>query len=445
VTESGVSPLALVTGASSGIGYELAGQFCQAGFDVIAVAEDDEIIDATDKLRELGGAVEAVQTDLATPQGVELAWAAVRGRPLDAVAINAGVGVAGDFARDNALDDEMRLVNLNVASAVHLAKLVLPGMIARRSGRLLFSSSIAATMPGPYHATYAASKAFLLSFAEGIRHELRDTGVTVIALMPGPTDTEFFERAGLEDTKLGQMDKDDPAEVARQGFEAMMAGKDHVITGSMKNKVQASAAKVLPETAKARMQGGMTEPGSGQGEGAGAAVKRMIKTGADKAAGLASNLTSGAAGAAGTVWDMARHRMAGGDDAAARWLVVTIACPPEQLTRPGGLPDPIVRLQREVEVEVRVQPAPGDRGTELGVRLSRPRADGVPTGMPSGLAARLGGSDPRQRLRSALRDAKSLVETGEVLRPDTPPTTRPTVTGKVMELATKRAGGEGRL
>lgn len=175
-------------------------------------------------------------------------------------------------------------------------------------------------------------------------------------------------------------------------------------------------------------------------------MKRMIKTGADKAAGLASNLASGAAGAAGAAWDTARHRMVGDDQAAAaRWLVVTIACPPERLTRPAGLPEPIERLQREAEVEVRVQPAPGDRGTELGVRLSRPRADGAPTGIPSGIAARLSGNDPRQRLRTALRDAKSLIETGEVLRPDTPPTTRPTITGKVMELATKRAGGEGRL
>lgn len=147
-------------------------------------------------------------------------------------------------------------------------------MIARGTGRVLISSSIAGTMPGPYHATYAASKAFLLSFAEAIRHELSDTGVTVTALMPGPTDTEFFDRAGLDDTKLGQMDRDDPAEVARQGFEAMMAGKDHIVTGSVRNKVQAAAAKVLPETMKARMQGKVAEPGSAKGAGAGDAEER---------------------------------------------------------------------------------------------------------------------------------------------------------------------------
>ena len=181
------------------------------------------------------------------------------------MAINAGVGVGGDFARDNDLPDELNLINLNITGAVHLARRVLPDMIARGAGRLLFTSSIAASAPGPYHATYAASKAFLLSFAEAIRYELRDTGVTVTALMPGPTDTEFFERAGMHGTKLmDQTRKDDPAEVAREGFEALMAGKDHVVVGSLKNKTQVAAGRVMPETAKAKMQAGETKPGSGE-------------------------------------------------------------------------------------------------------------------------------------------------------------------------------------
>jgi uncharacterized protein len=138
-------------------------------------------------------------------------------------------------------------------------------MIAAGRGGVLFTSSIAATAPGPYHATYAASKAFLLSFSEALRYELRDTGVTVTALMPGPTDTEFFDRAGMQGTKLReQTAKDDPAEVAREGFEALMAGKDKVIAGSAKNKAQAAAGRVLPETAKARVQAKQTEPGSGE-------------------------------------------------------------------------------------------------------------------------------------------------------------------------------------
>jgi short-subunit dehydrogenase len=262
-------PLAVVTGASSGIGYELAVQFARAGFDLIVAAEDQGITTAVGSMQEFGAEhgvqVVAVQADLATFDGVELLCAAVANAavPPDALAVNAGVGVSGDFVRENDLADELRLVSLNVTSAVHLAKRVLPWMTARGSGGVLFTSSIAATAPGPYHATYAASKAFLLSFAEALGYELRDSGVTVTALMPGPTDTDFFERAGMQDTPLGQMKgKDDPAEVARQGFEALMAGRDHVVAGSVRNKVQAAMSKVMPEAAKARMQARMTEPES---------------------------------------------------------------------------------------------------------------------------------------------------------------------------------------
>ncbi|MEU8346173.1 SDR family NAD(P)-dependent oxidoreductase [Spirillospora sp. NPDC048832] len=256
-------PLAVVTGASSGIGRELAGQFARHGFDVISAAEDEGVAEAA---RAVDGGVEAtpVQVDLATREGVEELYAAVRatGRPPAAVAINAGVGVAGGFARDNDLDAELNLVHLNVTSAVHLAKRVLPDMVQAGSGRVLFTSSVAASGPGPYQATYAASKAFLYSFAQALRQELSNTGVTVTALLPGPTETEFFDRAGLQDTKLGQMDKDDPAEVAREGFEALMAGKDHVVAGSLKNKAQFAASRVVPDPIKAKAQGKLTEPGS---------------------------------------------------------------------------------------------------------------------------------------------------------------------------------------
>jgi short-subunit dehydrogenase len=258
-------PLALVTGASSGIGRELAGEFARGGFDLVIAAEDTRIADAAQDLeREGGGGVTAVRVDLATYDGVEELHDALKtlGRPLDALAVNAGVGVSGEFA-ENDLAAELKLVNLNVTSAVHLTRALLPGMIERGAGRVLFTSSIAATSPGPYHATYAASKAFLLSFAEAIRYELRDSGVTVTALMPGPTETDFFARAGMENTKLGALEnKDDPADVARQGFEALIAGKDHVVAGSLKNKAQTAAAKVLPETTRAKAQARMTEPGS---------------------------------------------------------------------------------------------------------------------------------------------------------------------------------------
>jgi short-subunit dehydrogenase len=253
-------PLAVVTGASSGIGYELAKQFADNGFDVLICAEDDAVQAAATALSESGALVRSVQADLATYQGVERLVAEVRaaGR-LDAVAINAGVGVAGPFV-ETSLEDDLRLVQLNVASTVHLAKRVLPDLVRQGTGRVLFTASIAATMPGPYYATYAASKAFVMSFAEAVRYELKDSGVTVTALMPGPTDTEFFDRAGMQETRVNAGSKDDPAEVAKDGFEALMAGKDHVVAGSMKNKVQAAAASVMPEQAKAATHAKMTEP-----------------------------------------------------------------------------------------------------------------------------------------------------------------------------------------
>ncbi len=261
---SSSKPLAVVTGASSGIGYELAAQFAANGFDLVVSAEDERLTEAVESLSATGAQVEAVRADLATYDGVETLWAAIQatGRPVDAVALNAGVGVSGDFATGTDLAAETQLVNLNVTSAVHLAKRVLPDMVGRGSGRLLFTSSVAATMPGPFYAVYAASKAFLLSFAEAIRYELKDSGVSVTALMPGPTDTDFFRRAGMEDTRAGSSTKDDPAEVARQGFAAMMAGKDHVVAG-VQNKAQTAAAKVMPETAKAAAHARLTEPGSG--------------------------------------------------------------------------------------------------------------------------------------------------------------------------------------
>ncbi|MEU4515758.1 SDR family NAD(P)-dependent oxidoreductase [Nonomuraea wenchangensis] len=255
-------PLALVTGASSGIGYELAKQFAGHGFDLIVNAEDPGIADAARELRELGVSVEAVQADLATHDGVERLYERVGGRPLAAVAINAGIGAGGPFAETD-LAGDLEVVDLNVRSSVHLAKLCLRDMVPRGEGRVLFTSSVAATQPGPFEATYAASKAFLLSFSEALRNELKDTGVTVTALMPGPTDTEFFERAGMEDTRVGSGEKDDPAQVAEQGFEALMKGEAQVVAGSFKNKAMVGAAKVMPEKARAAAHRRMAEPGSG--------------------------------------------------------------------------------------------------------------------------------------------------------------------------------------
>jgi short-subunit dehydrogenase len=258
-------PLAVVTGASNGIGYELAKQFAQNGFDLLVTSTGPSINEAAIAFEKLGAQVETVQADLATYDGVETLYNKIKatGRSVDAIAINAGVGVGGDFARETDLKDELNLINLNVVSSVHLAKRVVKDMVDRHQGRILFTSSIAALMPGPFEAVYAASKAFLHSFSEALRNELKDTGVTVTSLMPGPTDTNFFHRAQMDDTKAGADQKDDPAMVAKQGFEALMAGKDSIVAGSLKTKLQGTVSKVLPDTANAEQHRQLTEPGSG--------------------------------------------------------------------------------------------------------------------------------------------------------------------------------------
>jgi uncharacterized protein len=264
MTTNQTKPLAVVTGASSGIGYELAKQFAANGFDLVVAAEDDAISTAARELSALGADVSDVQVDLATDEGVDELYRRIRetGRPVDAVALNAGIGAGGAFATDTDLQDELALIDLNVRSTVHLAKHVVRDMVARDEGRLLFTSSIASTMPGSFQAVYNASKSFVQSFALALRNELKDTGVTVTSLMPGPTDTEFFERADMLDTKVGTDDKDDPADVAREGFEALMAGEERVVSASMKTKLQGRGSRFLPDSAKAEMHRKMAEPGS---------------------------------------------------------------------------------------------------------------------------------------------------------------------------------------
>ncbi|MFD7631000.1 SDR family NAD(P)-dependent oxidoreductase [Streptomyces sp. NPDC059851] len=257
------NPLAVVTGASSGIGLELARQFAQHGYDLLITAEDAELAAAAAALDDYGTEVHSVRTDLTTFEGVEELHRNITatGRPVAAVALNAGVGRGGAFL-DTDLADEQRIIDLNITSTVHLAKRILPAMVEDGHGRVLMTSSIASTMPGPFQAVYNASKSFVQSFAQALANELKDTGVTVTALMPGPTDTEFFERADMLDTKVGTADKDDPAPVAAQAFDALMAGKTKIVAGSVKTRLHGLANRVLPDGAKAQAHRRMAEPGS---------------------------------------------------------------------------------------------------------------------------------------------------------------------------------------
>lgn len=252
---------AVITGASSGIGYELAKVFAKNGFDLLICAEDKGIYDACNTLRAMNVSVDVCLADLSTFEGVEFLSATIQNcdRSIDALCINAGVGVAGEFISTE-LSRELSMIGLNINSTVHLTKRVLPQMVSEGHGRLLFTSSIAATMPGPYYAVYAATKAFVQSFAEAVRFEVKDKGITVTSLQPGATDTRFFERADMSNTPAGQAKKDDPAQVAEQGYEALMAGRDHVVAGSLMNNFMAGTAKVMPETIGARMHAMQTKP-----------------------------------------------------------------------------------------------------------------------------------------------------------------------------------------
>ncbi len=256
-------PFAVITGASSGIGLELAKQFADHGFDLLVNAEDAGLSSAAATLRDTGVDVQAVQADLRSHDGVEELHAAIvsTGRPVAAAVLNAGVGQGGAFVEID-LADELEIIDVNIKATVHLAKLLLRDMVARDEGRMLITSSIASTMPGTFQAVYNASKSFLQSWAEALQEELDGTGITITSLMPGPTETNFFRRADMEDTKVGRASKDDPAQVAKQGFDALMAGKDKVVASSLKSKAQGVANKVLPDRLKAVAHRKMAEPES---------------------------------------------------------------------------------------------------------------------------------------------------------------------------------------
>jgi short-subunit dehydrogenase len=254
-----VRPLALVTGASSGIGLELARECVRAGFDLI-IAADRPLADASEELQMGGTPVEAVQADLATPEGIERLLAKLAGRRVDALVANAGHGLGKGFLDQN-FEELVHVIDTNITGTLALLHRVGKDMRARGKGRILITGSIAGFMPGTFQAVYNGTKAFIDSFSWALRNELKDTGVTVTCLMPGVTDTEFFERADMMDTKVGAADKMDAGEVARIGFKAMMDGEGDVVAG-WKNKLQSAVAAVTPSAVLAEQHRKMAEPGT---------------------------------------------------------------------------------------------------------------------------------------------------------------------------------------
>jgi short-subunit dehydrogenase len=256
-------PFAVITGASTGIGYELARQCAEHGFDLLIAADEPEIAIAAGAIRdEFGVEVEDIETDLATIEGVDALVGRVGGRRVDALLANAGRGLGRAFL-DQDFDDVRRVVDTNVTGTIYLIQGLGRAMRTRGKGRILITGSIAGFMPGTYQAVYNGTKAFLDSFSFALRAELKDTGVTVTCLMPGATETEFFARADMLDTKVGQSKKDDAAGVASSGFNAMMNGECDVVTG-WQNKLRSAIATITPSGILAEMHRGMAEPGSGK-------------------------------------------------------------------------------------------------------------------------------------------------------------------------------------
>jgi len=252
--------LAIVTGASTGIGFELARVCAEKGFDLVIAADEPEIQKAASTVRALGASVDAVQADLSTLEGVDKLYAAVKGRPVAALLANAGRGLGGAFL-DQDVAAWRRVVDTNVTGTLYLIQKVGRDMRARGQGRILITGSIAGFMPGTFQAVYNGTKALLDSFSFALRAELKGSGVTVTCLMPGATETEFFERADMLDTKVGSSEKQPADQVARAGFDAMMKGEGDVVTG-WQNKLKSAIANVTPAGVLAEAHRKMAAPGS---------------------------------------------------------------------------------------------------------------------------------------------------------------------------------------
>ena len=242
---------ALITGATSGIGYELATLFAKDDYNLIIVARNQQELDnKAGEFRQYGIEVITIAKDLSNMDEAKALCNEVT-VPVDVLVNDAGQGVYGLF-KDNDLERELGIIHLNVCATVILTKHFAKQMAERGAGKVLNLGSVAGKLPGPWQAVYHATKAFVLSFTTAIREEMKDSGVTFTALMPGVTDTDFFNKAGMNSSKVVQ-DKEAmaaPADVAKDGYDALMAGEDRVISG-MKNKLEVNMANLMPDSAVA--------------------------------------------------------------------------------------------------------------------------------------------------------------------------------------------------
>lgn len=253
---------AIITGASTGIGFELASIAAEAGYDLLVVADEPLIDAAARDFKTHGVEVQSVEADLSTFEGVDKLLAACSGRKVDVLCANAGHGQGGAFL-DQSTPQWRHVVDTNITGTVYLLQQVLKTMVSQGEGKVLVTGSIAGYIPGPFNAVYNGTKAFVDNFTEALRNELKDNkGITLTTLMPGVTETEFFDRADLGDTSVGKSDKADAGKVARDGWDAMMAGTGHIVSG-LTNKAQVAAAGVIPPSVLAEQHRQMAEPGSG--------------------------------------------------------------------------------------------------------------------------------------------------------------------------------------
>jgi short-subunit dehydrogenase len=253
---------AIITGASTGIGFELAQLAVENGYDLLVVADEALINDAAADFRRNGASVVALEADLATIEGVDKLLTAASGRQVDLLCANAGRGLGHAFL-DQRVADWRHVIDTNIVGTLYLLQNVVKDMVARDDGKVLVTGSIAGFIPGSFQAVYNGSKAFVDSFTDALRNEIKESkGVTITTLMPGPVETEFFERGDMLDTSVGaNPNKSDPADVAKDGWDAVFAGKASIVSG-WKNKVQAALAHVTPAAILAERHRKMAEPGT---------------------------------------------------------------------------------------------------------------------------------------------------------------------------------------